>query len=210
MHSREAGTGLRAPSLLIGESSGLGSQQTPLLAGLGLIGRNVTLKTDLLTSLSIDRDNAKSAIVVRDKGGLNLQAYTEGKEGSFGTPAQPVKVQFLTPLTLSQDTVNVLPIIGGVVYLVGPVAPAPFYSRGLRSVCYNFLGERCQRLSAPITQTALNAAYSELRRMIEEVLRSGYSKENVRSELVKGLVLESGMAPPALDDIAGDGIRLPR
>ena len=120
------------------------------------------------------------------------------------------QVVCLGGLSLSQDTVNVLPAIGGVVYLVGPVAPAPFYSRGLRSVCYNFLGERCQRLSAPITQTALNAAYSELRRLIEEVLRSGYSKENVQSELIKGLVLESGMAPPALDDIAGDGIRLPR
>jgi len=200
---------LSAPSLQIGESVGLGSQ-TPLLAGAGIVGRNVSLKTDLLTSLNSNRDDLKSSIVVRDKGVLNLQAYTEGKEGSFGTPAQPVKLQFLTPLNLSQDTVNVLPVTGGVVYLVGPVAPAPFYSRGLRSVCYNFLGERCQRLSAPITQTALNAAYSELRRMIEEVLRSGYSKENVHSELVKGLVLESGMAPPALDDIAGDGLRLPR
>ena len=182
----------------------------PLLSGAGIVGRNVTLKTDLLTGLGFNRDDVKGSIVVRDKGVLSLQALTDGKEGSFGTPARPVKVQFLTPLSLSQDTVNVLPAIGGVVYLVGPVAPAPFYSRGLRSVCYNFLGERCQRLSAPITQTALNAAYSELRRLVEEVLKSGYSKENVQSELIKGLVLESGMAPPALDDIAGDGIRLPR
>ena len=156
-----------------------------------------------LGNLSATAQTASDFFLTR--GIVGTVATAERRETQFGN-----QVVCLGGLSLSQDTVNVLPAIGGVVYLVGPVAPAPFYSRGLRSVCYNFLGERCQRLSAPITQTALNAAYSELRRLVEEVPRSGYSKENVQSELIKGLVLESGMAPPALDDIAGVGIRLPR
>ena len=71
---------LSAPTLQIGEGAGVNSL-FPLLSGAGIVGRNATLKTDLLTGLGFNRDDVKGSIVVRDKGVLSLQAPTDGKKG---------------------------------------------------------------------------------------------------------------------------------
>jgi len=98
---------------------------------------------------------------------------------------------------------NKVSSVGKQGFLAGPVDREPRHE-GNRLVLYNF-----QPTLATIT-SALNAAVAPLRDALTEALASGYSKENVRKELAQGLVLEVGVAFPALDEVEGkDGLEGP-
>ena len=52
-------------------------------------------------------------------------------------------------------------------------------------------------------------AQEPFRRSLNEALASGFGKENIRRQLQRGLVFETGLAPPAVDVIESAGKPLP-
>ena len=48
---------------------------------------------------------------------------------------------------------------------------------------------------------AVSDAQEPFRRAMAEALASGFGKENIRKQLQRGLVFETGLAPPAVDII---------
>jgi hypothetical protein len=62
---------------------------------------------------------------------------------------------------------------------------------------------------SPEARAALSAALDQLRRLLEEINLAGFAKENIRKELTQGLVLETGLARPGIDEFVGDGVAPP-
>jgi filamentous hemagglutinin family protein len=108
------------------------------------------------------------------------------------------------------------------VWLRGDSATPPAYafaeSPAHRRVCYNGVcsgpaftpAELVALVEAPERRAANAAVLDELRRLLDEVLMQGFAKENVRRELIRGLVLETGPARPGIDEFTGDGVTGPR
>jgi hypothetical protein len=65
-------------------------------------------------------------------------------------------------------------------------------------------------VESPERRAALVAVLDELRRLLDEVLMAGFAKENVRKQLLRGLVLETGRARPGIDEFKGDGVTGPQ
>jgi filamentous hemagglutinin family protein len=65
-------------------------------------------------------------------------------------------------------------------------------------------------IESPERRAALVGVLDELRRLLDEALMAGFAKENVRRQLVRGLVLETGPARPGIDEFTGDGVRGPQ
>jgi hypothetical protein len=38
---------------------------------------------------------------------------------------------------------------------------------------------------------------------------AGFAKENIRSELLRGIVVETGLARPGIDEFVGEGVTAP-
>jgi len=108
------------------------------------------------------------------------------------------------------------------VWLRGDLVSPPLYafanSPTNRRVCYNgacsgppfTAAELVALVEDPGRRSANAAILDELRRLLDEALMSGYAKENVRRQLVRGLVLETGPARPGIDEFKGDGVTGPQ
>ncbi|HUL13232.1 MAG TPA: hypothetical protein VLU73_13825, partial [Methylococcaceae bacterium] len=165
----------------------------------GITGKQIVLTADEITSLD---DSSLVQVTEPDFTQVGLSLHGLKGDGVFGTFDRPLFVFMDSELQLTPNT----PSLTNIVLLAGPPEPKPRYLNGpgRRVVDYNF-----GLTAPPAGVAALNAAYAPLRRLLSEVLASGYSKENVRKQLAEGLVLETGVAPPALDNIVDEGIRLP-
>jgi hypothetical protein len=108
-----------------------------------------------------------------------------------------------------------------VVWLRGVPGRKPFYefadSNTNRIVCYNndcgnppiTIEEIRRILELPEERAALASVFDQLRKLLDEILMAGFSKENVRKQLVQGIVLETGRARPGIDEFVGDGVAPP-
>ncbi len=150
---------------------------------------------------------------------LTLRGLTT--PGTFGQapPANGLNVNVPGVIIVEPNASGTLPAV----WLTGDATTkAPVYefaaTEGRRLVCFNgvCLGENERRIDrlfnivvSPQEQTALTAVLDQLRKLLDELLMAGFARENVRKQLVQGIVLETGRGRPGIDEFTGEGVTPP-
>lgn len=153
--------------------------------GISAINRVV----DGTTSVEIDATNASVLGIVE---GDLVTLDASGATGSVETPDPGTKPVFVDGLVLLG------PDAGNYALLSTPVTPngSGLTVRILSTQQAFFEGTRYKQYLEGVSD-----AQEPFRRAMAEALAAGFGKENIRKQLTRGLVFETGLAAPAIDNI---------
>jgi hypothetical protein len=173
-------------------------KSTQVNMGLGgVTARSVVLVADKVTTPN--GINGSLSLVKRGDNSVVLTFRGLTGNGSFGEASTGkaiyVDVNDYVAVMPNKDTTA-----AAVVYLEGTRDYKPAYEftsdATFRAVVYN--GDAAD---SPQIRGALSSAVAPLRDTIKEQLSAGFSRENLRKQLSEGVVLQTGVAGPAIDRI---------
>jgi hypothetical protein len=147
---------------------------------------------------------ASKSFTTTDEFNAALKLEGLSTAGLFGTLENPIRIDAPGLFVVIPNTSNELPFV----FLAGDPSRKPVYefadNSSRRLVLYNGVTP-----DTPASRAALSAALAPLREVISEVLQAGFAKENIRRQLLQGMVLEAGLARPGIDEFSGDGVTPP-
>jgi hypothetical protein len=134
---------------------------------------------------------------------LSLRGLTT--PGIFGERNTPIEIDAPGLFVVFPNSPNsLLPV-----FLAGDPNKKPVYAGAddpnARLVFYNGSAP-----DSPASRSALSAITQQLRQLLDEINQAGFAKENIRKQLLQGLILETGLSRPGIDDFAGDGVAGPQ
>ena len=133
---------------------------------------------------------------------LTLRGLTT--PGLFGTRDDPIQIDAPGLFVVIPNDSNALPFV----FLAGDPNRRPVYefagNPGRRFVFYNGVLP-----DSAAERSARGAIFQQLRTLLDELSAAGFAKENIRKQLLQGLVLEAGLARPAIDEFTGEGVTPP-
>jgi len=150
----------------------------------------------IIASQTYDNDTSETNAALR------LRALSG--DGTFGESNAPIEIDVPGLFVVIPNSSNTL----APVFLAGDPDRKPVYEFAddfsRRLVFYNGVGP-----DSPASRAALGAALDVLRRLLDEINQAGFAKENIRQQLLQGLVLETGLSRPGIDDFVGEGVAPP-
>jgi hypothetical protein len=133
---------------------------------------------------------------------LSLRGLTS--EGTFGDRSSPIQIDVPGLLVVFPNSPNTL----SPVFLAGDPDKKPVYKfaedPSARLVFYNGTAP-----DSPASRAALGAITQQLRQLLDEINQAGFAKENIRRQLLQGLILETGLSRPGIDQFVGEGVTGP-
>jgi filamentous hemagglutinin family protein len=124
--------------------------------------------------------------------------------GAFGTRNAPIRIDTPGLFVVIPNAPNSLPFV----FLAGDPNKAPVYEFAgdptHRRVFYNGAAP-----DSPADRAAQGAITQQLRALLDELAVAGFAKENIRKQLLQGIVLETGLARPGIDEFVGEGVGAP-
>jgi hypothetical protein len=139
----------------------------------------------------------------RSNAAVTLEGLTTA--GLFGTLDKPVALDAPGLFVVTPNNTNTLPFV----FLGGNPGRKPVYEFAAvpnrRLVFYNGVAP-----DSPESRSALSAALTPLREVMTEVLMAGFAKENIRRQLLQGMLFEAGLARPMIDEFRGEGAAAPQ
>ena len=169
------------------------SNATVDIAALVLTARGITATDRVVDGTTTVQIDASAATVTGVLPGDTIGIDPTGATGSVATPDPGAN----KPVTVT-GIVLTGPDAGN--YAIAPVPVTP--TGGALTVSFlsvdqgNFEDVRFTKYLQ-----AVSDAQEPFRRAMAEALASGFGKENIRKQLQRGLVFETGLAPPAVDII---------
>jgi filamentous hemagglutinin family protein len=158
--------------------------------GLTLTGITATDRTaNGTTSVQIDTANAAVTGVLA---GDVVVLDTAGAAGSVQTPDPGTKPVFVTGATLGGADG------GNYTILATPITSS---GQGLTVRILAIGREEFEAMRYKQYLEGVSDAQEPFRRAMAEALAAGFGKENIRKQLTRGLVFETGLAAPAVDNI---------
>ena len=147
---------------------------------------------------AVDRLADGSTTIVLRTGGASLSGVIGGDQVGLDTHGATGTVGSPTPGTGERVAVGGLALTG---------ADAGDYVLHAPTLTVNLgdpLEERFRRVRDHEYLQAVSDAQEPFRRAMIESFLAGFTKENIRKPLMRGAVFETGLAPPAIDDIESD------
>jgi len=124
--------------------------------------------------------------------------------GEFGLRDAPIRIDAPGLVVVIPDTPNTLPFV----FLAGDPNNRPVYQfaddPSRRIVFYNGVAP-----DSPSSRAAQGAVVQTVRALLDELSVAGFAKENIRRQLLQGIILETGLSRPGIDEFVGEGVTPP-